>query len=46
MKVLDVGVGNGLSCYHACKVKSDVYGIDFDRADIDNFSLIADKFNQ
>ena len=29
LKVLDIGVGNGLSSYYACKVNADVYAIDF-----------------
>ena len=45
MRVLDIGIGNGLSCYYACKIKSDVYEIDFCRSALDNFSLIANKFN-
>ena len=45
MKVLDIGVGNGLSSYYACKVNADVYAIDFFKEAIDSFLENTKQFN-
>lgn len=45
MKVLDIGVGNGLSSYYACQNKAYVYGIDFCKEAAHNYSQIVNHLS-